>query len=365
MDDFYAVIMAGGGGTRLWPLSRENRPKQSLAILDKRPLFRVAVDRIKPLVPAERILVVTVEKQAEQLQEIAPELDARNYLIEPSPRGTASVVGLAASYLEHIRSDSVMVVLTADHFMKDEDQFRKILSVGYKIAKDGDLVTLGITPAYASTGYGYIQRGEQVGHVNDVPYYTSLGFKEKPPEDTAAAYLRSGEYYWNSGMFLWRSSRILDEIKEFMPGLAKGLARIQSSFKSPEYERILAEEWTKLEAETIDYGIMEKAGRVVVLPADDLGWIDIGSWDRMFEIMESDESGNIVLSKTSLVIDSYRSLVLSDESHARDRLVALLGVEDLVVVDTGDVILVCRRDRAEEVRKIVKMLSDQGMDSYL
>jgi mannose-1-phosphate guanylyltransferase len=365
MDDFFAVIMAGGGGTRLWPLSRENRPKQSLAILDKRPLFRVAVDRIKPLVPVDRILVVTVENQAGQLQKIAPELNAGNYLIEPSPRGTASVVGLAASYLEQIQPGSVMVVLTADHFMKNEDQFRKFLSVGYKIAENGELVTLGITPTYASTGYGYIQRGEKVGQVDGLPYFASLGFKEKPPEDTAIAYLRSGEYYWNSGMFIWRASRILEEIGGFMPDLAKGLGIIQDAFQSPEFEQVLAEEWTKLKAETIDYGIMEKAERVVVLPADDLGWIDIGSWDRMFEIMESDESGNIVLSKTSVVIDSYRSLVLSDESQARDRLVALLGVEDLVLVDTGDVILVCHRDRAEEVRKIVKMLSDQGMDSYL
>jgi mannose-1-phosphate guanylyltransferase len=365
MNDFYAVIMAGGGGTRLWPLSRKSRPKQTLGFIDERPLFKIAVDRITPLLPLEQVLVVTVEEQAEQLQQIVPELPHSNYLIEPSPKGTASVVGLAASFLMTIDRESVMAVLTADHFIKNEEQFRTLLKGAYQIAKSGDLVTLGISPSYPSTGYGYIQRGEYLGEVGEFRYYQSLGFKEKPPHELAERYLASGDYSWNSGMFIWRSERILEEIGQYMPELSKGLERIQAAQSAPDYASVLEQEWQLLERQTVDYGIMERAERVVVFPADNLDWIDIGSWDRLFEVMEADESGNIILSDPAMLIDSSDVMIVRDQSDSADRLIAMIGVDNLVVVDAGDVILICHRDKAEEVRTIVRMISEQGMDRYL
>jgi mannose-1-phosphate guanylyltransferase len=365
MNEFYAVIMAGGGGTRLWPMSRKSRPKQSLRLIEDRPLFKIAIDRISSLIPLKRILVVTVEEQAELLREIVPELPSINYLLEPSPKGTASVVGLAATYLNNLDPESVMAVLTADHFIKNEEQFLLLLKAAYEIAKKDNLVTLGISPTYASTGYGYIHRGKELGQIDGFHYYQSLGFREKPPVEVAEKYIESGNYSWNSGMFIWKSSRILAEIDRYMPELAKGLTIIRSSFNTPDQSAVLAKEWEQLKRETVDYGIMEKAERVVVFPAEDLGWTDIGSWDRMFEILKPDESGNIVLSDSSILIDTSGSMVVKDELKAQDRLIALMGVDNLVVIDAGDVVLVCSRDRAEEVRTIVKMLSDQGMESYL
>jgi mannose-1-phosphate guanylyltransferase len=365
MNDLYAVIMAGGGGTRLWPLSRKSRPKQSLGFIDDRSLFRIAVDRITPLLPIEQILVVTVEEQAKQLQQLVPELPSSNYLLEPSPKGTASVVGLAASYLMTIDPESVMAVLTADHVIKNEEQFRSLLKGAHQIAKKGDLVTLGISPTYASTGYGYIQRGEYIGQVDEFRYYSSLGFKEKPPYELAEKYLSSGDYSWNSGMFIWRSERILEEIEHYMPDLAMGLKKIQAAQNAPNYLSVLEREWQQLQRQTVDYGIMERAERVVVFPADNLDWIDIGSWDRLYEVLIPDESGNIILSDPSILIDSSGVMVVKDQSETPDKLFALIGVDNLVVVDAGDVVLICHRDKAEEVRNIVKMISEQGMDRYL
>jgi mannose-1-phosphate guanylyltransferase len=365
MNDFYAVIMAGGGGTRLWPLSRKSRPKQSLRLFDEKPLLKVAVDRVSPLIPMDRIMVVTVEEQAEQLQEMVPELPVSNFILEPSPKGTASVVGLAATLLEGMEPDSVMAVLTADHFIRDEGSFRSLLQGAYQVALTGDLITLGISPTFASTGYGYIQRGDELGQIEGYRYYRSLGFREKPPMDLAMDYFSSGDYSWNSGMFIWKSSRILEEIQRYMPELAQGLAEIGAVANAPEMTAVLKKVWMGLESETIDYGIMELAEGVVVFSADNLGWIDIGSWDRLFEIMEGDDNGNIVLSDSSILINTAGTLVINEGSADRGRLIALLGAKNLIVVDTGDVILICNRSNAEDVRKIVKMLSDQGMDSYL
>lgn len=362
MENFYAVIMAGGGGTRLWPLSRRERPKQTLRLIEEKPLFTIAVDRISPLIPLDRIFVVTVEDQAEQLQTLVPKLPTSNFILEPSPKGTASVVGLAAVVLDSRNPDSVMAVLTADHFIKKENTFREMLKAAYEIASLGELVTLGICPTYPSTGYGYIQRGEELGAVNGFQYFRSLGFREKPPANVAEEYVSSGDYSWNSGMFIWKSKRILEEIHQHMPKLSSGLDEIKTAIEGPSLSEVLKLVWERLESQTVDYGIMEKAKRVVVLPANNLGWIDIGNWDRMFEVLETDDSGNIVFSDSSLLVNTTGSMVVTEGDK---RLIALLGVKDLVVVDAGDVLLVCNRDHAEDVRKIVRMLSEQGKDIYL
>jgi mannose-1-phosphate guanylyltransferase len=365
MENFYAVIMAGGGGTRLWPLSRKSRPKQMLRIIGGKTLFQMSVDRLLPLIPPERILVVTVEAQSAQLQEQAPSIPRENFLLEPEPKGTASVIGLAAIHLHHKAHDNVMAVVTADHFIQNEDRFRELLKVGYEVAMQDELVTLGITPTYAATGYGYIQQGEKVGEYDHFSVFRALTFKEKPHSDLAEQYLESGEYAWNSGMFVWKVDRILGEIERLMPPLFQGLRHIQEAFDSTGYHSALAKVWSDLRTETIDYGVMERAQRVCVIPADGLGWLDIGGWDRLFEVLEADANGNLVLAEDTVSIDVTHSLIYQEQQTDSSRLIALIGLHDLILVDTGEIVLVCPRHRAEEVKAIVKKLSEEKKEGYL
>jgi len=365
MDDFAAVIMAGGGGTRLWPISRRKRPKQSLRLFGDQTLFRIAVDRLLPIMSPEQILVVTVAEQAELLQPQAPMVPASNFLLEPAPRGTASVIGLAAIRLRRQNTEFVMANLTADHYIANVDKFQKLLLAAYEVACQGELVTLGITPRYPDTGYGYIHRGELLGTFCGYQAYRVEAFKEKPALATAEAYVNSGEYVWNSGMFVWKASRILDEIEQQMPALFSGVMEIEAALGPPEEGRVLEEVWHEVESETIDFGVMEGAEQVTVIPADDLGWWDVGGWNRLFELMEPDEDGNLLVAPKTLALDMHRTLIYQDPEIKGERLIATLGVNDLIVVDTGDVLLVCRRERAEELRRLVQELANAGLDHYL
>lgn len=364
--DYYAVIMAGGGGTRLWPVSRKARPKQTLALFEERSLFEIAVDRIKPIIPVERILVVTIAEQADQLQRLAPEIPVENYLLEPAPRGTASVIGLAAVHLTEKNPDAVMACLTADHFMRNEEYLRELLLAAYDAARDSYLVTLGITPDFPSTGYGYIHRGELAGLYNEKSAYKVLAFKEKPDQPTAVRYIKDGDFVWNSGMFIWKTDRILEELDKSMPELSSSLDTIRSAMGTGEAQEVLEAEWKRIVPETIDYGVMEKAEQVVVIPASDLGWVDIGSWDRFPELVAADENGNIVQAAHSRVLESRNSIIFQETARSKSgRFIAALGVQDLIVVDTDDILLVCHQSKANEVKRIVQELKEDGIDQYL
>lgn len=356
-----AVIMAGGGGTRLWPLSRSNRPKQSLAILGDRTLFQMAVDRLTPAIPTERILVVSVESMAGILQPQIPSLTSENFLNEPFPRGTASVLGYAATVLNHRAPGTVMACLTADHIIQNEERFLELLAAAEARALQGELVTLGIAPSAPSTGYGYIHLGETLAVEKGFDIRKVLQFKEKPDYAAAAEYVESGEYAWNSGMFVWTPERILQEIERLMPKLYAALQEIERALGTPEESSVIAKVWEGLESETIDYGVMEGAENVVVIPADDLGWWDVGGWDRL-DMMDSDQNGNTVRATDSLLSDTNRTVIYQEPGL--HRLVATLGLEDIVIVDTEDVLLVCDRKRAEEVRSLVAGLSENGLEDY-
>jgi mannose-1-phosphate guanylyltransferase len=348
MDHYHAVIMAGGGGTRLWPLSRKERPKQSLKLLGERTMFQIAVERLAPLFTTDRIWVVTSDRYAADLHRQCPGLPAENFILEPAPRGTAPAIGLAAARLRQRNPRAVMACLTADHFIGDEARFRELLTAAAQVAEQDYLVTLGIAPTFASTGFGYIQRGERLERVGGFEVYRARRFKEKPAQPEAEAMLAGGQHAWNSGMFVWRVERFLAEVERQIPALHQVLTAA-----TPE---ALAEVWGQAPDTTLDYGIMERAEDVAVIPADGLGWNDIGSWEALLEVLPTDAAGNVVLGAEHLSFDTSRTLV---HASGGQRLVATLGVSDLVVVDTGDVLFVCPRDKTQDVRRVVDALKQR------
>jgi mannose-1-phosphate guanylyltransferase len=249
--------------------------------------------------------------------------------------------------------------LTSDHYIGDEARFRHYLQTAQDVACDGYLVTLGILPTFPATGYGYIQRGEFLGTYHDLPVYRAIRFNEKPDEIQARAMLQAGDHAWNSGMFIWRVGQILEEINRQMPQLAGALNHIAGAWDTPQRQEVLSRLWPEIKPETIDFGVMEGARQVAVIPADGLNWSDVGSWDSLFQILPADQSGNIVMGGQHFGLDTSDSLVCVSQEH---RLIVTIGVEDLVVVDTGDVLLVCRKDQAQKVRQVVNQLHELGQD---
>ncbi len=354
----YAVIMAGGSGTRLWPLSRQNEPKQALKLIGDRTMFQHAVDRLAPLFPPERILVVTNAQIAEVLRPQAPELPAENFILEPAGRDSAPAAGLAAIHLLRRDPDAIMVMLTADHYIIDTAQFRLALAAAEQVAEDGTILTLGIRPTHPSTAFGYIRLGDSQIMVDGFRVYRSGGFTEKPNAKTAARFLEEGRYVWNSGMFIWRADRLLAEFAAQLPDLRAALNRIGDALGGANRDQVLAEEWSAIRRISIDYGIMEHADRVSVIPVD-IGWSDIGSWGALLDVLDGDEHGNIAIGEL-LSLDTKNCYI-----RAKGRLVAAIGLQDMVIVDTPDVLLVCPRERAEEVKALVNRLAAEGKSAYL
>jgi len=356
---FYAVIMAGGGGTRLWPLSRRDTPKQLLKIIKDKSLFRIALDRLSGLFKSDHIFIVTVEEQVAKLREEAPELPLENYLIEPMPRGTASVVGMAAAYLQKIDPDAVMAVLTADHVIENVPYFQDLLVQAKIASRRGFLVTLGIEPTSPATGYGYIEAGEKIKELDG---YKVRQFKEKPDINTAKEYINAGSYYWNSGMFIWSVDSILDEFSKQMPELYKKLKQIQARIQDNHQVGEIVDIWETIQPQTIDYGIMEGASDVVVLPVQGLGWKDVGSWDSLFAILEADQNGNVQLARHVVNVDSTDIFVQSTDG---EKLIAVVGVKDLVVIDHKNTLLICKRGETQKIRQVIKKIKKKDLDNYL
>jgi mannose-1-phosphate guanylyltransferase len=361
MEHTFAVIMAGGGGTRLWPVSRKKHPKHVLPLLGERTLFQNSLDRLKGFIPLERILVVTTSSQAEELTKQAPELTQANFLVEPQPRGTASVVGLAATVIKKLDPEAVMLVLTSDHYIRNTYLFHLVMRSAVQVARKNHLVTLGITPTFPATGYGYIRRGVPLPEGFEYPVYKVLQFIEKPDESKARILLASGEASWNSGMFIWRVDRILEEFARQMPELKQRLDRIGAAWGTLKQDEVLLAEWPKLKSETIDYGIMEHAANLAVLPAGGLEWSDVGSWDSLFDVLLPDEQGNVAVNSDHMALETNDSLVYSVDR----KLIVTIGVENLIVIDSGDALLVCRRDRAQQVRQVIENLKSSQKEDYL
>jgi mannose-1-phosphate guanylyltransferase len=359
IDHLYAVVMAGGGGTRLWPMSRKQHPKQTLTLTGSRTLFQVAVDRLLPLITLENIFVVTTAEQVDSLSAQYPQIPQSNFIVEPLGRGTASCIGLSALILEHLDPQATMIVVTADHYIADMDTFRESLRSARQIAEEGYLVTMGIEPTSPSTGYGYIEQGELLGEIDGFEYFEVVKFTEKPDLQTARTFLDAGNYAWNSGMFIWRVDRILDEIRQQMPEL-DGVLKVLGEVEGPEdFERALEQRWPSLPKETIDYGVMENADRVAVIP-NDIGWSDIGTWASVKDLYSEDEDGNVMIGDV-IDVDSENTMVLADG----ERLIATIGLEDVIVVDTPDALLITRGNQSQRVKEIVRQLKDRERDDVL
>jgi mannose-1-phosphate guanylyltransferase len=355
----FAVIMAGGKGTRFWPRSRERMPKHLLDILGERTILRDTVDRIRPIVPADRTLVVTGRSHAAEVIRQLPEIPPGNILIEPVGRNTAPCIGLAALHILSRVRDEVMLVLPSDHRIGDDAAFRRILVAAAGEANRGDpLVTVGIPPTGPETGYGYIEQGALASTFGDDRIYRVRSIREKPPREEAERYLAQGGFSWNSGMFVWKASTIMRAIERHIPDLHRGLIQIRQAIGTDREEEVVAEIYAGLKPISIDYGVMEKAEEVLVIPGS-FGWSDLGSWDALWEVSEKDAQGNAVRGEF-IGVDAADSLI-----HSPGKLVALVGVRDLLVVETEDALLVCRRGRSQEVRTVVEEIEKRGRKEYL
>jgi mannose-1-phosphate guanylyltransferase len=351
----YAVILAGGSGTRFWPRSRETRPKQLLSLSGSGSLLRRTVARIRPLVPYERILVVAGAALEDGVRKTVPELPEENLILEPVGRNTAPAIGLAALILRRRDPEAVMAVLPADHVVQKEDRLLQVLQTGEKIVRDRPfLVTLGITPTRPETGYGYIEQAAPLGE----GAYRVQCFTEKPDQRTAEEFLRTGRFSWNSGMFLWKAADILAAMQTHSPEMYIELKKIDGALGTKDEAEILRRVYEDMPAESIDYAVMEKARDILVIPVD-LGWSDVGSWRALEEVLPQDEQGNTRQGETVL-LNTSNSVLMSEK-----RLIAAVGVEDLIVVETDDAVLVCRKDQAQEVKKVVELLRVRGLDQYL
>jgi len=359
VSDFYAVIMAGGSGTRLWPLSRQNRPKQALELIGDRTMFQRAVDRLDTLLPPERVLVVTASEHVEVLAAQVPGMPRENFVVEPMGRGTAGAVGLAAVHLQRRDPQAVMAVLTADHYIQDVDKFRRVLATAAKLAQAGHIITLGIQPGYPATGFGYIRRGQWVQQIDGFDVYKVEAFVEKPDAARAAEFLATGLYSWNSGMFIWQIGRIMAEFARQMPEFYSQLGTIGAALGTPREADVVAEMWPHVRKETIDYGIMEGASDVVVIPVD-IGWTDIGDWSTVYQLHEADAAGNVVVGAEHVGVGTETSFIRGGR-----RLIATVGLKDVIIIDTDDALLICACERAQDVKLVVERLQKEGGVEHL
>ena len=360
----HAVILAGGSGSRLWPLSRQHLPKQFLSLDGNTSLLQTTINRLSPAIKAENILIVTQEAHAKG--EAYHALLPYRTLFEPVGRNTAPAIALAAACLMAEGADPIMVVLPADHIIKDEVRFRDHLSIAIKAAENGGLITFGIRPTHPDTGFGYIkarstsldtEAPNEACAANEV--YTVERFTEKPDHATAGEFLRQGDYYWNSGMFVWRASVILAEIQRHLPEVYRIVQAILAGSRAAgSFQQAVEEHFAAMPAISIDYGVLEKSDRVSLIPCD-IGWNDVGSWHAVHEISAKDESGN-TLQGNVVALDCRNSLI-----RAEKRLVAAIGVEDLCVIETADAVLISKSDQTQRVREVVDTLEQRGATEHI
>lgn len=358
--DLIAVILAGGGGTRFWPLSRQNKPKQLLNLSGNDIMLNDTILRYETVIPAKNTMIVTNKSQAELLNDILlDKVPRENILKEPVGRNTAACILYAALMIQKKCGDGVMAILPSDHYFTDEDGFRSILSKTCEVASETDkLVTIGIKPTFPATGYGYINFNKQININLPGNTFEVNEFVEKPEFEKAKKYLQSGDYLWNSGMFVWKASVILDNFRRYLPRLYNRMMEIYPYLGTDKGEEFITKIYPTLQSISIDYGILERSDDVLVVPGD-FGWNDVGSWDALGAIFPPDDNGNIVKSE-HIGIKTKNSII-----YGNDRLIATIGIDNLIIADTHDAVLICPKDKAQDVKEIVELLKDKGMKKYI
>ena len=354
------VIMAGGKGERFWPKSRMNMPKQFLSLTDDgKSMIQHTVERLKGLVDIQNMYIVTNEIYKDLVLEHIPDIPKENIIIEPVAKNTAPCIGLAAIHIAKKNPDSKMIILPSDHLIKFNEIFIDTLKIALDVVEKGDnLATIGITPNYPETGYGYINFTKGESFKDSANIYEVLRFVEKPNLEKAKEYLTSGQYLWNSGMFVWKASTILKNFKEYLPEIYEGLQKIGKSINTGKYEEVLKKEFLNLPSESIDYGIMEKAKNIYVIPGN-FGWDDVGSWLSLERINKTNQDGNVITGNV-ISIKTKNTII-----QGSDKLIATIGLEDIVVVDTDDVTLICHKNNTQEVKEVINNLKICNRNEYL
>ena len=354
------VIMAGGKGERFWPKSRVNLPKQFLSLTeDGKSMIQHTVERVKNLVDIKNVYVVTNEMYKKLVLEHVPDIPNENIIIEPVAKNTAPCIGLAAMHIAKKDINSKMIILPSDHLIKFNEIFIDTLKTALEVVeKEGNLATIGITPNYPETGYGYINFTKSANFKDGANVYEVLRFVEKPNLEKAKEYLTSGQYLWNSGMFVWKTSTILKNFKEYLPEIYEGLQKIEESINTEKYEEVLRKEFSNLLSESIDYGIMEKAKNIYVIPGN-FGWDDVGSWLSLERINRTNQDGNVINGNV-ISIKTKNSIIQGNK-----KLIATIGLEDIIIVDTEDAILICNKDNTQEVKEVINNLKICNRTEYL
>ena len=354
------VIMAGGKGERFWPKSRTNLPKQFLSLTnDGKSMIQHTVERLEGLVELENVYVVTNKLYEELIVEHIPNLPLENIIIEPEAKNTAPCIGLAAVHIAKKNPESKMIVLPSDHLIKFNEIFLDTLKLGLEVVEDDEnIVTIGITPNYPETGYGYINFKKGVSPHEITNVYEVLRFVEKPDLERAKQYLTSGEYLWNSGMFIWKVSTILKCFEDFLPEIYTGLKEIETTIYTEKYLEILKKVFSEIPSESIDYGIMEKANNIYVIPGN-FGWDDVGSWLSLERINNTNQDGNII-SGNVVTVKTKNSIIQGSK-----KLIATIGLEDIIIVDTDDALLICNKDNTQEVKEVIANLKASNKTEYL
>lgn len=352
-----ALIMAGGRGERFWPRSRKSLPKQFLSLTnDERSMIQLTVDRILPLVDMEDIYIATNKDYKGLVKEQLPGIPDENILCEPIGRNTAPCIGLGAVHILNKYEDSVMMVLPSDSLIKDNERYRELIKEAFDIASEGDnLVTMGIRPNYPETGYGYIKYIAQ--EPRGLSYRVDK-FVEKPSLEVAREYLATGQYLWNAGMFVWKVSTIIHQFESFLPDMLKGLYSIRDAIGTADEDKVLKEIFPTLESVSIDYGVMEKAGSIYTIPGD-FGWDDVGSWLAVERIKNTDDSNNVI--DGNVITIGVKDCII----EAQDKLIAAVGLKDIVVVDTKDATLICDKAATADIKKVLENLRESGKSLYL
>ncbi|MFW5773990.1 MAG: mannose-1-phosphate guanylyltransferase [Tangfeifania sp.] len=359
MDKIYTLIMAGGSGTRFWPRSRVAKPKQYLKLFGEKTLLQSTLERFKTFTETENIYIVSSQNQAGALEGQVTELPKENLIYEPVGKNTLPCIGLAAMFAEKDNPDGIMVVSPSDHLINEHGLFRDTIQAAAKIADEKDgIVTIGITPDYPATGYGYVKTAEDITGDEKINQFKVERFIEKPDLENAKKYLKDGGYYWNSGLFIFKVSVFLDAVKEFAPDLYKDLQRIQQDIGKPAFSQTLDTIYRAVESISVDYGIMEHAKNIYLVEGN-FDWNDLGSWESVYLEENKDENGNAAKGD-AIFIDSKNSYVCSE-----DEIVALVGLDDVVVVRDGNATLVCKRDKVQDVKKIVEQLKSENKSKYL